>query len=623
MSTKDEYIKSTIRVGDLENHHFVVKDYQRGYKWTIQQVLDLLEDVNGFNPESDGFYCLQPLALMSLSQEEEKFEVIDGQQRLSTIYIILSIIDKPHFQLSYQTRPASERFLSSITGLKSENPVYCNFAAEDVILAAYKQISDLWKTYVKNIPENDNSDNYHFFMAYKTIEAWFAQKSKETVREFLSKLKHHTRFIWYVEKTEADAKEVFRTLNSGKIPLTNAELIKAYFINNLKDSNLDIQKLQQNELATEWDYIEKELHDPRFWYFLNNDIDKDRYETRIDFLFEILVEPPPKGSDKLYTYRKFTQSAKTGLDWNNVRLCFYQLHEWYEDNDYYHMIGYLIYTGIKTIRDIRTASGVGKKAFTQLLEGYIREQFSEWHKNTTNDGDKDYLGSLDYNDSKVQMKWTLLLYNIELARKSYAHYRFPFDKLKGQEWTLEHIHAQNADDLDHVTEIRSWVNCIDQLMAEVPCFEIGTGNKFDPSYKEEFAKVKEGLLKHEEKKVDKIDEDLKGHLSTFSQHVVKFFNLHSIHNMALLDGTTNSSFGKKPFKAKREALVEIDKKNWDHGEDEPKAFIPIGTKNVFLKYTSSNIAQMDLWGWKDREDYIIDIQKTLHPYLPDAGGAHE
>jgi hypothetical protein len=64
----------TIKIRDLAKYQFSVKDYQRGYKWTIQQVLDLLEDINGFKSDNGGFYCLQPLALMCLSKEKKDFE---------------------------------------------------------------------------------------------------------------------------------------------------------------------------------------------------------------------------------------------------------------------------------------------------------------------------------------------------------------------------------------------------------------------------------------------------------------------------------------------------------------------------------------------------------------------
>ena len=92
-------------VSELLGMKFFIPSYQRGYRWTEQQVNDLLNDVNGFKPTKDelGFeswYCLQPLVVARMKEndprldnenEDDKkdwYEVIDGQQRLTTIFII-------------------------------------------------------------------------------------------------------------------------------------------------------------------------------------------------------------------------------------------------------------------------------------------------------------------------------------------------------------------------------------------------------------------------------------------------------------------------------------------------------------------------------------------------------
>jgi len=309
---KSDTIKDTVKISAFTGFEFIVENYQRGYKWTIQQVLDLLEDINGFESEKGGFYCLQPLALIdrSIDRNINVYEVIDGQQRLTTIYILLSLIEKPHYIMRYRTRDKSEEFLEKIIDeFKGTELISYDLIKKD-IFGAERRMIELWKKYAQSKPEYDNTDIFHFFLAYKTIESW---KKNNYKNEFIDKLKEQTRFIWYIEERESDAKKVFRDLNSGKIALTNAELIKAHFINNLKDSNFEIQNLKQNELATEWDFIEKELHDEGFWYFINNDTNPQSYETRIDFLFEMLAGTPNR-NDKYYSYRKFTQEDDSILN---------------------------------------------------------------------------------------------------------------------------------------------------------------------------------------------------------------------------------------------------------------------------------------------------------------------
>ena len=120
-------------VKELLGMKFFIPSYQRGYRWTEQQVNDLLNDVNGFKPMKDelgneSWYCLQPLVVANMEDERKKeynlpndewFEVIDGQQRLTTIFIILKLLDGDNsFSLKYQTRPKSEVFLENL---------YCHF----------------------------------------------------------------------------------------------------------------------------------------------------------------------------------------------------------------------------------------------------------------------------------------------------------------------------------------------------------------------------------------------------------------------------------------------------------------------------------------------------------------
>jgi uncharacterized protein with ParB-like and HNH nuclease domain len=77
-------------VQSLLSEHFYVPKYQRGYRWTKKQVEDLLNDIDRFTPSNeckDTWYCLQPLVVKK--DEDKGWLLIDGQQRLTTIKLIL------------------------------------------------------------------------------------------------------------------------------------------------------------------------------------------------------------------------------------------------------------------------------------------------------------------------------------------------------------------------------------------------------------------------------------------------------------------------------------------------------------------------------------------------------
>ena len=110
----------TLPLIELFGKKFNIPHYQRGYRWGKQEVEELLNDLLEFSkPLNKGlFYCLQPIVV--LKKNENEFDVLDGQQRLTTLYLILMYLedrrfednyDEEIFSLNYETRKDSEVFL--------------------------------------------------------------------------------------------------------------------------------------------------------------------------------------------------------------------------------------------------------------------------------------------------------------------------------------------------------------------------------------------------------------------------------------------------------------------------------------------------------------------------------
>ena len=221
-------------VADLSGKKFIIPEYQRGYRWEQQQVTDLLKDLKAFL-EGGGseYYCLQPLAVKRVAPDMDKFredientlqgendtvvervsslladsvlwEVIDGQQRLTTIYILIKLLlsDKYNepYSISYKTRDGSEEFLKNIRS-KTEEEAQVNI------------------------------DYSHMKAAYDAADKWLDQNGKDNLRtELFDVINNRVKFIWY-ESVNENPISVFTRLNIGKISLTNAELIKATLLN--------------------------------------------------------------------------------------------------------------------------------------------------------------------------------------------------------------------------------------------------------------------------------------------------------------------------------------------------------------------------------------------------------
>lgn len=598
----------TIAIGKFKDHNFFVDEYQRGYKWGVQQVLDLLKDISSFDKSKEVFYSLQPLAVklrkwISNEQEINGYEVIDGQQRLTTVFIILKVFKEELYSLQYQTRLKSAQFLNQIEKI-IKNDFSIEF--EDNVNKLTKSLNGEWAKFLTVDGNNgyDNIDIYHFFGAYVLIKAWF-DKNNETRDSFEKKLLSHTRFIWYEDESNDSSKQVFRNLNSGKIPLTNAELIKALFINKFKNINKEIQELQQNNFAGEWDSIEQDLYDDKFWFFINNDTNKTRYQTRIDFLFEIIIGKQKKESkDNLYTYRQYANNNKE-LNWNKVKELFLQLKEWFEDRQIYHLVGYIIdrnFSKIKDLVELSNKDDITKSEFYKKLISIVKTRLNLYKEEQT---DLDSIETINFEDNKNDINNILLLFNIEQYQSRITGFRFPFNKFKNTKWTIEHIHAQNANDFKTVKEIEAWLSELKNIITD-----FNENDSKNEGLSNKIKELRDIINKQKNEDAEKLSDELNIKLKDTIELTSEILNVHKINNLALLDGSTNSGLGNKPFPEKREYILNIDKST-----SQDKAFIPLVTLNIFQKHYTKGVSQYDFWGYKDREDYIETIKMTLEKYL--------
>jgi uncharacterized protein with ParB-like and HNH nuclease domain len=389
-----------------EKSIFLIDDYQRGYKWSTTEVTQLLNDINEF--EENGFYCLQPVVVKR--KMDGKIELIDGQQRITTIYIILSCLNEKKYEINYFTRGSSATFLTEIMDLGDPFEIDSQNKWIDIL-------NKQWNEYKEAKPLNDNIDNFHFFQAYQTIMQWFIKKDKDA---FKKKLLEDVKVIWYevpgTVKTEEESKQesikIFTRINSGKIPLTNAELIKALFLINVEQGkHAEVLQLKQNEIAQQWDTIEYALQDDAFWYFLSNELPT---ATRIDFIFDLIIENKEdkntsiKKEDKLYTFLHYTDSFSkeknkaiwVETEWEKVKITFQTLKEWYEDRKLYHFIGFLIWKGSKVSDILNWKKDASKINFETEIQKNVSIRITK----------KESLQTIKYGDNRI--KAILLLFNI-------------------------------------------------------------------------------------------------------------------------------------------------------------------------------------------------------------------
>lgn len=554
----DKKLVGSIR-GDFE-----IPTYQRGYRWTEVEVERLLDDIyeNGSNP-----YCLQPIVLC---KNGEEYEVIDGQQRLTTIYLIYvylheasgGFLDGPKFSIKYENRPQSAEFLRSLDKEREEEYI------------------DFW------------------FMskAYDTIKNWFEAKDNKSSLTNINKFfDENVEVIWYEVGTNENANQLFSRLNIGKIPLTSAELVKAMF---LSSDNPNITREKQEEIALQWDNIEHELNNESLWYFLTNS-DGSKYQTKIDLVLDLISQKPSNTREKYYTFFYF-DGLKKDNDliniWQDIQHTFLMLKDWYSNHEFYHYIGYLIMSKFKNLIGIYNMSkNKTKTDFITELKLCIKQSVNI----NDNYADLSYDNSTDY----MRITRLLQLFNVESVRQNGAQTQwFPFDKFKMNngamsEWTLEHIHARNSQGLNKKEEWCEWLRLhVDSLSSL---------RLDDPDLNELIEEMETQIVKTtiDKTKYEDIVRRTCEYLS--SDNDVEYVN--TISNLALLNRSDNAALSNSTFDVKRNEIIKLDKKG---------KYIPFCTKMVFLKYyTPSEDNQLHFWGQKDREAYIASINKVLENYI--------
>ena len=554
-------------VGDIQGH-FYVPDYQRGYRWGKTEVEALLNDVYeyGGKPKKaeNESYCLQPVVVRNLG---DKYELIDGQQRLTTLYLIYVYMNKasggfmsePRFSISYETREESADFLNNPDESKKET----------------------------------NIDFFFIYNAYQTIADWFQSKGKiqSTLTNINKYLDECVKIIWYEVPDTENSANLFTRLNIGKIPLTSSELVKALFLKNESENSI-----RQEELSLEWDNMEKELHNEDFWGFLTNS-ETDNYPTRIDLVLDLISRKTVYDKETYSTFFYFDKKYKEGSSLEDIcseiQHHFLTLKEWFYDHDFYHKIGYLIASNSKSLVDILDSyADKSKTSFRMYLEESIKESinFQKPHN------------ELDYEHDYNAIKRLLLLFNVESVRQiDGKKRRFPFDRHKRENWSLEHIHAQHSQGLQTNEKVKEWLN------AHIKSLE-----SLDSTGQNELISDMKSLVKEIEDnpKTTKVKEKFE----PIQQNVVAALSpadedseyIHQLSNMALLSSGQNSAVSNYTFDAKRNLILEMDKKG---------LYIPFCTKMVFLKYYSNDDTNLHFWVKNDRDAYFNAIQTVLANYL--------
>ncbi|EJF53971.1 hypothetical protein SapgrDRAFT_2303 [Saprospira grandis DSM 2844] len=572
--------------------------YQRGYKWTSKQVDKLLDDIHRFEPEGAKFYCLQNITLVP---EGTCFNVVDGQQRLTTLVLLLSYLgdknlvkDKLRFP-KHSIRRYTNDFLKEI--VTKEESVFPNSSWEDFILT---------RQYY------DRQDIYHLFGAYKAIESWFEKKKLSNNKDkskFSDKILNHVKIIINKIDKEGNISEekIFGNLNSKRVPLDGADLVRAIIITRVAkeegEREGDIKNIvrvnekrvkigwQLDQINNWWSREEVKNYFTQFISIkseeagIGNKLFKEN-KYPINLLYLLFAEKQGESELTLELIERYNNNAialyKELLELNN------SLKDWFEDRGLYHYLGFLFFNdnrpknkgGISfyKIWEIWKSSKT-RSTFKILLKKKMRRLIKK------DEGALDFTNmEINWYDDKDKTSVKILVLMDVIHCSQFEGQAFlPHTAFTKANNDIEHIFPQNPAEINKKKDYIHFLNT--HIVPKEKQFDLAN---FDSK-------------KEDEKYLLNVDNFIEEHISAIK--------INSIGNLVLLYSSLNRSLGNKAYTYKRARVVEYFNKGH---------FIQPHTFKVFVRYFNNELHEnkdLDYWTNQDIEANAIKITQTIQNFF--------
>lgn len=581
---------------------FVVPSYQRGYRWSDTQIKKLLTDLYEYDVKKaiGEYYCLQPIVVkeiedqniladkigsgMPIEQGTEYYEIVDGQQRMTTVFILLKYLN---IQDTY-----------SILFERDKDRRY----------ERYNLIHSFSRNFDTGTANPSFADAYYFVNALDSIKSWFAENKQKLKKSNLEAIMTNvlcdqTQVIWYpLEQTE-DCYTVFKNLNHGKIPLTDAELVKAMllnsknFVSSASIANPEIIKQEQDRYARLWDEMQKTINDDRIWSFITGGGNAD-LPTNIDYIIQLVVkkefqEDLEDSDHKFFSY--FEEKLSEAEDkkayvedvFEKLRVTFRTIQDWHDNYRLHNYIGYrLTYTKNRIdeiIEWMKEYAKNSKSTFEKKLKDKIAAEFTNYK-----------IDEINYEDNRKQVEKLLMLFNIEELNRIHEKFDFSVDK---EGWSIEHIKAQHSEIAkpeDRKAYLENEKNSLQKLYNSTGDGKLQTKigvfiNKIDQL-------IASGI---DENQFIALAADIDKDIDGFDDA-----EKHLLGNLALIWKSDNSGLSNDSFYSKCEKI-----NGWSN---DFKKNIPFSTQKAFQKMYSKQDYSLDPTRWKKTDfDSMFSKQKEM------------
>lgn len=593
---------------------FNIPEYQRGYKWDSQQITQLMDDINNFKTNGDDqlFYCLQNITLIKHKNVENQINVVDGQQRLTTITLVMLFLGE-HVLISdkllYSVRKPSNNFLQKL--ISDEN------LRKNVIES--QNFDDFLKKYQEDY---DYQDIYFMYNAFRSIEVWFYNNKETSVDIFKEKFLNHVKLI--VNRVEGvNEQELFMNLNAGRVHLDGSDLVRAILITRVareemqeydSDNVEDIVRLNERRVRIGW-----ELDELNSWWskpkvseyyskFRNKQIapqETIKYNEKnqpINFLYKLWSESCG------YDYIELNQFEASNIKplelYNTITRVHRTLKDWHEDREIYHYLCYLFNNGkkmsFKTFWGIWNKPSMTRENFITELKNFLKiTAFGEEPNDKNQETGINFLLTqmIDFNtDSPTNWYENEKLEPILLLLDIISHARIndegnplPFLSPKyfsNYKEDKEHIYPGTPRELKILKDLDSPISGINTYIVKLN--EGYTDNHIEPFEQTEDEWKELTDLEQEEWRLKLKDE------------IHNKRPINAIGNLVLLHKSINRGFGNDYYNEKRSIVVENTKTG---------LYVRNHTLDIFVKKEESE--DLNVWTMDDIKNNSRSIRSRF------------
>ncbi|GAA6851574.1 DUF262 domain-containing protein [Helicobacter pylori] len=286
IESKDSHLRDILK----DELYYQIPIYQRPYQWTEENCEKLLDDLF-FNYEDDresDYFC-GSLVLIAISEDSKAktYDVVDGQQRLSTFILLAKVLATLYSErLTEESKDYLQESLNGRYGKKDR----LNFNA---IGFNSKKDFQYALTSFNDAPVSNNKNNY--LKNAVCLKNYLEKEEIEDINDFIQWLYFKVVFITITCPDADKALRIFNVLNARGLPLHATDIFKGELLKKLTEGK------EQEELATHWENLRQKCLDNGFAMetlfsqhltYLNPVTSKEKMEKRLVAWFKNLNKTP-------------------------------------------------------------------------------------------------------------------------------------------------------------------------------------------------------------------------------------------------------------------------------------------------------------------------------------------